>query len=35
MLIDVFLNEEGRMDWPAYFSDINPIENVWDYLGRP
>ncbi|GFT55148.1 transposable element Tcb2 transposase [Trichonephila clavipes] len=23
-----------RMDWPAYSSDLNPIEHVWDALGR-
>ncbi|GFV59615.1 transposable element Tc3 transposase [Trichonephila clavipes] len=23
-----------RMDWPAYSSDLNPIEPVWDMLGR-
>ncbi|GFU91567.1 transposable element Tc3 transposase [Trichonephila clavipes] len=23
-----------RMDWPAYFQDLNPIEHVWDVLGR-
>ncbi|GFU78925.1 transposable element Tcb2 transposase [Trichonephila clavipes] len=22
------------MDWPAYSSDLNPIEHVWDALGR-
>ncbi|GFY12483.1 transposable element Tc3 transposase [Trichonephila clavipes] len=22
------------MDWPAYSSDLNPIEHVWDMLGR-
>ncbi|GFW46366.1 transposable element Tcb1 transposase [Trichonephila clavipes] len=24
-----------RMDWPAYSPDMNPIEHVWDMLGRP
>ncbi|GBN08962.1 hypothetical protein AVEN_220705-1 [Araneus ventricosus] len=35
-LVDNFLFNEGilRMDWPAYSSDINPIEHVWDILGR-
>ncbi|GFX62340.1 dopamine beta-hydroxylase [Trichonephila clavipes] len=23
-----------RMDWPAYSMDLNPIEHVWDMLGR-
>ncbi|GFW59599.1 transposable element Tcb2 transposase [Trichonephila clavipes] len=23
-----------RMDWPARSSDLNPIEHVWDFLGR-
>ncbi|GFT69423.1 DDE_3 domain-containing protein [Trichonephila clavipes] len=23
-----------RMDWPAYSRDLNPIEYVWDMLGR-
>ncbi|GFW31172.1 transposable element Tcb1 transposase [Trichonephila clavipes] len=23
-----------RIDWPAYSMDVNPIENVWDMLGR-
>ncbi|GFY26986.1 transposable element Tcb2 transposase [Trichonephila clavipes] len=23
-----------RMDWPEYSSDLNPIEHVWDALGR-
>ncbi|GFX91263.1 transposable element Tcb2 transposase [Trichonephila clavipes] len=35
-LVEYFLFEEGivRMEWPAYSPDMNPIENVWDALGR-
>ncbi|GFV67049.1 transposable element Tcb2 transposase [Trichonephila clavipes] len=31
-----FLFEEGivRMEWPACSTDMNPIEHVWDALGR-
>ncbi|GFW05890.1 transposable element Tcb2 transposase [Trichonephila clavipes] len=35
-LVDDFLFEEGivRMEWPACSLDMNPIEHVWDALGR-
>ncbi|GFW62322.1 transposable element Tcb2 transposase [Trichonephila clavipes] len=35
-LVEDFLFEEGivRMEWPACFLDKNPIEHVWDALGR-
>ncbi|GFX46852.1 transposable element Tcb2 transposase [Trichonephila clavipes] len=35
-LVEDFLFEEGivRMEWPACFPDMNPIEHVWDALGR-
>ncbi|GFX34490.1 transposable element Tc3 transposase [Trichonephila clavipes] len=35
-IIDECLQSEDitRMDWPAYSTDLNPIENVWDMLGR-
>ncbi|GFY19180.1 transposable element Tcb2 transposase [Trichonephila clavipes] len=35
-LVEEFLFEEGivRMEWPACFPDMNPIEHVWDALGR-
>ncbi|GFW33405.1 transposable element Tcb2 transposase [Trichonephila clavipes] len=35
-LVEVFLFEEGivRMEWPAYSTDMNPIEHVWDALER-
>ncbi|GFW69814.1 transposable element Tcb2 transposase [Trichonephila clavipes] len=35
-LVEVFLFEEGivRMEWPACSPDMNPIEHVWDTLGR-
>ncbi|GFX84543.1 transposable element Tcb2 transposase [Trichonephila clavipes] len=35
-LVEDFLFKEGivRMEWPACSPDINPIEHVWDALGR-
>ncbi|GBN76632.1 hypothetical protein AVEN_218484-1 [Araneus ventricosus] len=35
-LVDGFLESEDirRMDWPARSPDLNPIEYVWDALGR-
>ncbi|GFX13461.1 transposable element Tcb2 transposase [Trichonephila clavipes] len=35
-LVEDFLFEEGivRMEWPVSSPDMNPIEHVWDALGR-
>ncbi|GFX54638.1 transposable element Tc3 transposase [Trichonephila clavipes] len=35
-VVDECLQSEDitRMDWPAYSSGLNPIEHVWDMLGR-
>ncbi|GFT08322.1 transposable element Tcb2 transposase [Trichonephila clavipes] len=35
-LVEDFLLEEGivRMEWPACSPDMNPIEHVWDAVGR-
>ncbi|GFW44870.1 DDE_3 domain-containing protein [Trichonephila clavipes] len=34
--VDECLQSEDitRMDWPAYSLNLNPIEHVWDMLGR-
>ncbi|GFT58892.1 transposable element Tcb2 transposase [Trichonephila clavipes] len=36
LAVDELLESEDitRMDWPAYSTDLNPIEHVWDALGR-
>ncbi|GFV74171.1 DDE_3 domain-containing protein [Trichonephila clavipes] len=35
-IVDECLQSEDitRMDWPAYTPDLNPIDQVWDMLGR-
>ncbi|GFT22361.1 transposable element Tcb1 transposase [Trichonephila clavipes] len=35
-IVDECLQSEDitRMDWPAYSPDLNPLEHVWDMIGR-
>ncbi|GFU93098.1 transposable element Tcb1 transposase [Trichonephila clavipes] len=35
-IVDECLQSEGItcMDWPAFSTNLNPIEHVWDMLGR-
>ncbi|GFV61039.1 DDE_3 domain-containing protein [Trichonephila clavipes] len=35
-IVDECLQSEDitRIDWPVYSSDMNPIQHVWDMLGR-
>ncbi|GFT62837.1 transposable element Tcb1 transposase [Trichonephila clavipes] len=35
-IVDECLESEDitRMDWPAYSPNLNPVEHVWDMLGR-
>ncbi|GFX13019.1 DDE_3 domain-containing protein [Trichonephila clavipes] len=35
-IVDECLQSEGitRMDWPEFSTNLNPIEHVWDMLGR-
>lgn len=36
VLVEEYLESEDihRMDWPAKYPDLNPIEHAWDALGR-
>lgn len=35
-VVQNYLNEVGItiMDWPAHSPDLNPLEHVWDHIGR-